>query len=379
MMPLDAHKLASLLHSLEGAALALDGSAVDDAAKKQAWSGLSSRAQQMLHAFSAGRAPAASCEPSESAAVTASTRPRTACGIERFPEDVLGAVLAFVDLPMRFTCIVACRSFRDACVRLSPRLEHALVVKRFPLLTTVSNIGTAPRELFRTFDSFKITHGSARSPASTLPLGEYTLLLQLEVGDHGSRAVDGRLGCWRTLEVLYVGIGTLSSETTTATYEFGIPPGVFRRYGESVSTDASTDPDDGFRDGETVAHVGGNHLRAKVVASRRIGGKLQFAKIGQLTASDYHEEGVAFDDDEIPFQRENAALSFLKARHDESSMWEDPFLYLSWRGDGDDGGPTRAEAKIQWHSENNDADGDAMSLQDAARCLEHYVIWGEAP
>ena len=126
-MALDAHKLAPLLQSLE--ALALAGSEVDDAARQLVWDSLSPPARQMAQALFAGRAP-----PDESAAVAVTTRPRTSCAVERFPVDVLGAIIAFVDLPMRFTCVAACSTFRDACARLSPRLEQSLVLKRFPLL-----------------------------------------------------------------------------------------------------------------------------------------------------------------------------------------------------------------------------------------------------
>ena len=90
-MALDAHQLALLLQSLE--ALALAGSEVDDAARQQVWDSLSPAASQMAQALFAGR-------PRESAAAVVTTRPRTSCAVERFPEDVLGAIIAFVDLPM---------------------------------------------------------------------------------------------------------------------------------------------------------------------------------------------------------------------------------------------------------------------------------------
>ena len=145
-MALDAHKLAPLLQSLE--ALALAGSEVDDAAREQVWDSLSPAARQMAQALFAGR-------PRESAAAVVTTRPRTSCAVERFPEDVLGAIIAFVDLPMRFTCVAACGStFGDACERLSPQLEQSLVLKRLPLLATIGLTGApAPRELFRTFEA----------------------------------------------------------------------------------------------------------------------------------------------------------------------------------------------------------------------------------
>ena len=69
-------------------------------------------------------------------------RPRTASGLQAFPEDVLGAVISFADLPMRFTCVVACGAMRDAAAKLSPRLEHALVLRRYPMLATTGSTAT---------------------------------------------------------------------------------------------------------------------------------------------------------------------------------------------------------------------------------------------
>ena len=151
-----ADKLALLARGLDDAAVALHGDLTDDAARQHAWSLLGSNAQEALRALcAAGEAPAVSTVATEPAA---STRQRTArCGLERFPEDALGAIIAFVDLPMRFTCVVASRTLRDACMRASPRLEHELVLKRFPLLTGLPITGTslagvpAPGELFRMY------------------------------------------------------------------------------------------------------------------------------------------------------------------------------------------------------------------------------------
>ena len=144
----DAHNAAADHCKIFAKSLALDAECLAasknyDAAR--AWSLLGSRAQNILKALcAAGEAPAVSAGSSEPAA----SRARTASGLARCPEDVLGAIIAFVDLPMRFTCVAACSTLRDACAHQSPRLEHSLVAKRFPLLSTFSNIGTAPRDLF---------------------------------------------------------------------------------------------------------------------------------------------------------------------------------------------------------------------------------------
>ena len=123
-MSSDARTLA---RSLNDAAVAAGQSLVSDA---ELWSLLGSNAQEVLRALcAAGEAPAVATEP-------AASRPRSACGLATFPEDILGAIIAFVDLPMRFTCVTACSTLRDACARQSPQLEHSLVAKHFPLITT---------------------------------------------------------------------------------------------------------------------------------------------------------------------------------------------------------------------------------------------------
>ena len=116
------------------------------------------------------------------------------------------------------------------------------------------------------------------------------------------------------------------------------------------------------------------------MASRRIGGKLQFAKLWEGGYSDWDDEGIHFDRDEVPFDRGNAALNFLKTRHDDTSMWEDPFVHCIWRPDlGDNaGGRSILKARIHWYrSGTHEENDDTMDLWDAACCLEHYVAWPE--
>ena len=357
-LAMSAADAQTLARSLNDAAVAAGNAVVTDASRQQVWSLLGSNAQEVLRALcAAGAAPAVSAGSSEPAALAASTRPRTARGLTRFPEDVLGAIIAFVDLPMRFTCVAACSTLRDACARLSPRLEHSLVAERFPLLRTFSNIGTAPSELFRTFNSFKMYTKAATMPGTTVHLDAYTLSLQLDLKDR-DRLGDGKWGPWRTLDTLYVGTGTRSSGAT-ATYEFAITPGLFDQIDDAGNL---------------------SKLTATIVVSRRIGGKLQFAKLWSGGQNDWDEEGIVFDKDEVPFDRGNAALNFLKTRHDDTEMWEDPFVHCIWRPDVDDnaGGASIARARIIWYRSTIHEDPDnTMNSEDAARCLEHYLAWSE--
>ena len=354
-MSADAQKLAQ---SLNKAAVAAGPSLVTNAARQQVWSLLGSNAQEMLRALcAAGEAPAVSTAtvPAIATVPAASTRLRSARGLARFPEDVLGAIIAFVDLPMRFTCVSACSTLRDACARQSPRLEHSLVAKRFPLLRTFSNIGTAPSELFRTFKEFESENAGSgsRRPESSIALDAYTLSLVITARKI-EREAPG-LG-WRfmgTQEAICVSTGELQSEAAPrVVYNFTIPDAAYER---ARQLDA---PASSWR------------LLTTVVASRRgASGRLQFAKL-------HHEEchvtsqgdEFFFENTEIPLVAGNQALNFIKWRADDSDMYTDPVLEL------DAMGPSAVEAIFKWISPH---DSEDMTVHDARCCLEHYLAWSK--
>ena len=353
-MPIDEQKLASLLHHLEGAALALGGSALDAEARQQVCTRLSPAAQHMLEAFKGFTLP-----PPVVAAAS-----RASCDIERFPEDVLGALLAFVDLPMRFTCVVASRTLRDACMRLSPRLEHELVLKRCPLLRTLP-IGTslagvpAPRELFRSYRGrFDGRPFRAPQPDPTISLDTYTLALELEVAG-------------RPWESAYVGSRPISQLVPTATAigaRFTIPEGLYER--------ALDQPQ--FR------------FSANVMVSRRSrSGRLQFARLYSGVIDHNSGIGFQFDIDDLPYASDNTALNFVRFRADHTDNWTDPTLQLYWKAaDGpflsyvpEPGtfqrprGPSFLFACFKWN--HGLEDNENMPERDIANCLEHFADWSE--
>ena len=319
-----------------------------DAAR--AWSLLDSRAQNVLKELCAAGEAQVSTVSTEPAT---STRPRTARGLTRFPEDVLGAIIAFVDLPMRFTCVAACSTLRDACARLSPRLEHSLLAKRFPLLSTFSNIGTAPRELFRTFKEFEGENTYVVRPESSIALDAYTLSLVITAREIEHIAPGQGWRYTGTQEAICVGTGEFQSEAAPrVVYNFTIPEAAHER---ARQLDA---PASSWR------------LLTTVVASRRgASGRLQFAKL-------HHEEcrvrgqgdEFFFENTEIPLVAGNQALNFIKWRADDSEMYTDPVLEL------DAMGPSTVEAIFKWISPN---DSEDMTVHDARCCLEHYLTWSE--
>ena len=376
MSAADAQTLA---RSLNDAAVAAGNAVVTDASRQQVWSLLGSNAQEVLRALcAAGAAPAVSAGSSEPAALAASTRPRTARGLARFPEDVLGAIIAFVDLPMRFTCVAACRTLRDACARLSPRLEHSLLAMRFPLINTFGSASAleqheqfvqaidaqlgesdtaaaltalpnyfalAPRDLFRTFKDFEGENTFAVRPETSIALKAYQLSLEIEA-QKIERA-------WGTQESIYVGTGELQSiGLENVTYKFTVSEAVRERVVQ-------------LPEGESWS------LLATVVASRRgASGRLQFAKIYQEHCSLDESGQLDFDSTEMPLLAgSNPALNFIKFKADNTDMWTDPVLELLHNA-----GSGSVEARFTWKTPNDIVD---MTAHDARACLEHYVAWSD--
>ena len=346
MSAADAQTLA---RSLNDAAVAAGNAVVTDASRQQVWSLLGSNAQEVLRALcAAGAAPAVSAGSSEPAALAASTRPRTARGLTRFPEDVLGAIIAFVDLPMRFTCVAACRTLRDACARLSPRLEHSLLAARFPLINSFGSAGApAPRDLFRTFKDFEGGNTYAVRPKTSIALKAYQLSLEIEAQKIERAAPGG------TQESIYVGTGELQSiGLGNVTYKFTVPEAVRERVVQLPESESWI-------------------LLATVVASRRgASGKLQYAKLYQENCS-LHENGqLDFDSTEMPLLAgSNPALNFIKFQADNTDMWTDPVLELLHNA-----GAGSVEARFTWKTPNDIVD---MTAHDARACLEHYVAWSD--
>ncbi len=371
----------TLIRGLEGAATALD--VVDDATHQQIGGLLSPKARRLLAALTApapatptaeaadaadaNDAPAAASEeapepPEKKPAVFGV--PAAAFVVTSFddlPEDALGAIASFSDIKT-LTCIATCRALRDACAKLSPRLEHALVLKKFPLLGTVVRSpegAPAPGELFSTYTRF--FEGPRRRPTKPQPtaaLDAYTLSLEIEL----YRTVNERHSPWADVpasaiaerQSVYSGTGVLREQEC---YEFLIPAGVFERVDDLTSRSW--------------------RLRAKVMASRRVGGRLQFAKLFQGGVMDWIDDGtVIFDWEEIPPNPENGGLLWQYRNMADHDLYVDPQVNLVWARESGVFANRRSkvEARFKLMTEGDTFD---MSLSDACLCLEHYVGWSE--
>ena len=372
--------MLTLIRGLEGAATATD--VVDDATRQQIGGLLSPKARRLLAALTApapatptaeaadaadaNDAPAAASEeapepPAKKPAVFGV--PAAAFVVTSFddlPEDALGAIASFSDIKT-LTCIATCRALRDACAKLSPRLEHALVLKKFPLLGTVLKSpegAPAPGELFSTYTRF--FEGPRRRPTKPQPtaaLDAYTLSLEIEL----YRPVDGRHSPWADVpasaiaerQSVYSGTGVLREQC----YEFPIPAGVFERVDDLTSRSW--------------------RLRAKVMASRRVGGRLQFAKLFQGGVMDWIDDGtVIFDWEEIPPNPENGGVLWQYRNMVDYDLYVDPQVHLVWAQESGvfANRQSKVEARFKLMTEGDTSD---MSLSDACLCLEHYVGWSE--
>ena len=369
----------TLVRGLEHAATALD--VVNDVTRREVGALLSPKARQLLAALTAAPTDAAAPLGDAAEAIEASdpqpkrqkasaskptgkpkkrrhvaessddddARPRTASGLQAFPEDVLGAIIAFVDLPMRFTCVVACGAMRDAAAKLSPRLEHALVLRRYPMLATTGSSptdATAPRDLLRTYKRyFRSTRRFAQTQPTTT-LDEYTLSLEIDV-TQALPQPEGALQRFRRRS-LWIGTGTLSGGNSPA-FEFTVPAGLFEIVDDYVES--------------------GWDLRANVMASRRIGGRVQVAKLFQGGVADWDETSIMFEWENIPHNRRNKALGWLQRVHDSEDLYMDAQLALYW-----DAEAGKVDARFVFSTEH---DREDMALSDACMTLEHFVEWSK--
>ena len=357
--------VVTLASDLEHAATALD--VVDDEARQHIASLLSPKARQLLAALTAAdhapppptavtappiavAPPSASALPptSDPAGERPTARPRPASGLQAFPEDVLGAIVSFVDLPMRFTCVVACGAMRDAAARLSPRLEHALVLRRYPMLATIGSSPTAappPRDLLRAYERIFRRRRAAR-PRPTTTLDNYTLSLELDV----TQAVPPPEGVRR--RSLWIGTGTFSGDDE-ATFEFTVPDDLFA----TMTADLHR----------------GWEMEAKVMVSRRTGGgRVQIANLFDGSVEEYGNQEVIFDWSIVPHDRRNKALHWLNPAGfavTDNYLWNVPKLFLTW--------PVwtpKLKADFMMRNENGLV---GMSRSEACMTLEHYVEWSK--
>ena len=359
-MSYDAEKVAVATKSLQDAAAAALAAVESGAAPQKVWSLLTPKTQSVLRDLCAAQYSL----PPPATTLASLRMPRR--GLVALSEDVLGSIIAFVDLPMRFTCVAACSTFRDACARLSPRLEQSLVLKRFPLLATIGLTGApAPRELFRTFEDFSLgavdnSRGEAFSRAMTLhpPLDAYTLWLELELCEQETR-LDGR-HIWKARESFQIGAGALT-DVSEGLYQFTVPDaGLYERISQQLINNHGLE--------------GNWTIRAMVVATRRnASGQLQFAEVYRSFLTDHHgfAGGVTcmqFFCYSVPVDRKNIALEIIKRKFSDRDEFMDPCLHMDWHSES----PSTIHAQWKWSVVDTFEDMDGP---EASMMLEHLADW----
>ena len=371
--------MLTLIRGLEGAATATD--VVDDATRQQIGGLLSPKARRLLAALTAPAPPSPTADAPAAASEEAPEPPEKKPAVfgvpaaafvvtcfDDLPEDALGTIASFSDIKT-LTCVATCRALRDACAKLSPRLEHSLVLKKFPLLGTVvkSPEGSpAPGELFSTYTRY-FPEGPRRRPARPEPttaLDAYTLSLELELWKRTpAPAQKGRRKRATTpqkteIKSIWTGAGTfIDAGPNNGAYEFDIPAGVY-------------DKAMGFEHREW-------RLTAKVMASRRVDGRLQFAKLFKGGIMDVMDDGtIMFDWENVPHSRKNKGLDWQRRTYLDSEMYVDPQLHLFWSAESSHFSrpKSKVEARFVFSTEYDD---NNMTLSDACLCLEHYVEWSE--
>ena len=138
---------------------------------------------------------------------------------------MLGAVISFVDLPMRFSCVVACGAMRDAAAKLSPRLEHALVLRR-PRCSRRWELadrraGAAPRPLPHVQAFLQEQAPLWTLPAPTVGLDAYTLSLELDVNGKWCPQEGAQFEAALRKKSVWIGTGTLSAGDSPCSVQLG--------------------------------------------------------------------------------------------------------------------------------------------------------------
>lgn len=188
----------------------------------------------------------------------------------------------------------------------------------------------------------------------TATLDNYTLALELEVRNTQTER----------RESVFAGTGTVdTTNNTKAIYEFAIPRGVFTRV------------DDRGIDGEPI------QIKARIVAARWAGGRLQHAQLYFGDCHDGEEHSMYFDYEPMPISTSSTALRW----HDQVTRNVDmamlPALSVSWTRELDmndlfharrENAPSKVVARFVWETPN---DSDDMSVVDACMALEHYADW----
>jgi hypothetical protein len=250
------------------------------------------------------------------------------------PEDVTTSVLSYSDLRGVAACAAASSELKRCLARLSPDLEHRLVLRRFPLLATVAeHVDAEPRDLFYSQMNL-FEERPHRNLAPTRGLDEYVFSLEIEFQQRDS-----------LMNIVHresVFVGTGSPTEGSATLKFHPPAD---RWEEAVESDMN--------------------IFVRVMATKRF--EKGRARLGQGSVDDFYDGLIFYSLGRMRHEVETGPrpTSFLDQSIGDAWGNEWPELNGKW-------GVSDFDLHFAWENPN---DSREMSVEDACLALEHYVTW----
>ena len=263
------------------------------------------------------------------------------------PDAILVEVLNFCGLREFGACTAASEGLRRGLSRLSPALEHRLVMRRFPMLA-VTFEGTdatdlpPPRELVES--QARLFRRPRPSPLTSIrTLEDYAFVLEVEVSH---------------LPAYWAGKGSLFTHASRGWgFKFDIPKEIFER-----SCDA---------------WEFGYSQNVNIMATRRSSEGIQRTRLGSGDADDI-VDGEAYDySGTFLFDNLNripVATGWLwqQALSNERGRGRVPSITGSWSGDVAD---MASASDFEFYFGWDEVVWERMSVEDVCLALEHFYSW----
>jgi len=254
-----------------------------------------------------------------------SRRARASRTVTRLATDLVREVLSYSDLRTLAAGAATCRALLEA---VPPKLAHELVVRKFPILSTIVDAAKPMPPARELYESQALLFGAP--PPAVAPsrgLDEYVLSLELTVDD--SR---------------HVGTGVVQDNATEAQIRFtGIPKAL---WDEAVTIE--------------------ENITANIMATRR--GTLRRAALYSGDVEDIMTPGIIFEWNRIPC--ENVAMGWISAGGGPHNVYYKPLICVEWIAPAAAAAAeTELIATFKWDSDDQ---ADDMNLEDACLMLEHW-------
>ena len=260
---------------------------------------------------------------------------RASRNVTRLATDLLREVLLYSELRTLAASTSTCRALLEA---VPPKLAHELVLRKFPILSTVVDVAKPMPPARELFESQARLFAPAQTPivAPSRGLDEYVFSLELTVGSSK-----------------HVGTGVALDDAAEARICFtGIPKAL---WGDATK--------------RTLRRDRRTRIRANIMVTRR--GTLRRAA---LYSGRYEHlsapHSIYFESNRIPSK---CSMEWISAANgDDNNVYYKPLIFPEWDApatQGPDAGTCELIAKFMWDSDDS---ADAMDLEDACLMLEHW-------